>query len=159
MVTRGETHFWQIVRVITFFHPGQFTRSAIFTLLQRMHRARGGLAPSLISHSHRPSSAVSRQLRERSTSSSKKATKPRKEPLIYAARTLLKFAAFRPAPPKSSRTTELTLVNSILDEWHLPTVAERGLRGVGPPMSPDLEECTSKSPSGAGPGALVEIRL
>ena len=144
--------------MITFFNPGRFTRSAIFTLQQRMHRARGGLAPSLISHSHRPYSAVSRQLRERSTSSPKKATRL-KEPLIYAAQTLLNLAAFRPAPPKSSRTTELTLVNSILDEWHLPAVADRGLRGVGPPVSPNLEECTSESPSGVGPGALVEIRL
>jgi hypothetical protein len=74
----------------------------------------------------------------------------------------LRTAAVRPAgstPPKSHRSIELTLVNSILDEWSLPTAAERGLQGVVPPVASDLEECTSELPSGVGPGTLVEIRL
>lgn len=128
--------------------------------LQRMHRARGGL-PSLISHSHTPSS-VSRQLRERSTSSSKKVTKTTKRAWFESARTLLKKAAVSRAgstPPKSHRSRELRLVNSILDEWSLPTGTERGLQGVVPPMASDLEECTSQLSSGVDPGALVEIRL
>ena len=126
-----------------------------------MHRARGGLAPSLISHSHTPSS-VSIQLRERSSTSppSKKVTKKTKRAWINSGRTLLDTAAFRRTlPPKSHRVTELRLVNSILDEWHLPTAAEGGLQCVVPPMASDLEECTSELPSGVGPGALVEIRL
>jgi hypothetical protein len=126
-----------------------------------MHRARGGLAPALISHSHPPSS-VSRQLRERSSSSSSsnKVTKKTKRAWINSGRTLLDTAAFRRStPPKSHRATELRLVNSILDEWHLPTAAERDLQGVVPPMASDLEGCTSELPSGVGPGALVEIRL
>lgn len=126
---------------------------------QRMHRARGGLAPSLTSHSHTPYS-VSRQLRERSTSSSKKVTKSTKRAWVDSARTLLDTAAFRRStPPKSHRATELRLVNSILDEWRLPTAAERGLQGVVPPMTSDLEECTSELPSDVGAGALLEIRL
>jgi len=72
----------------------------------------------------------------------------------------LDTAAFRQArPPKSHRATELRLVNFILDEWRLPTATEQGLRGVVPPMTSDLDECTSELPSGVGPGALVEIRL
>jgi hypothetical protein len=141
--------------------PGHFTRSALFLCLQRMHRARGGLAPSLISHSH-PSSSVSRQLRERSTSFSKNVSKRTKQALIYSARTVLDTAAFRqagPTPPKSHRATELRLVNSILDEWRLPSATERGLQGAVPPLTSDLEEYTSGLPSGVGPGALVEIRL
>jgi len=128
---------------------------------QRMHRARGGLAPSLISHSH-TSSSVSRQLRERSTSSSKKVTKATKRAWVDSARTLLNTAAFSRAgstPPRSHRATELRLVNSILDEWRLPTAAERDLQGVVPPMTTEFEQCTSELPSGVGPGALVEIRL
>ncbi|KAF8501596.1 RNB-domain-containing protein [Russula emetica] len=126
-----------------------------------MHRARRGLVPSLISHPHPPYS-VSRQLRERSTSSSKKVSETTKRAWVDSARTLLDTAAFRRAgskPPKSHRATELRLVNSILDEWGLPTAAERGLQGVVPPMTSDLEECTSELPLGVGPGALVEIRL
>lgn len=158
MVTRGNS----------FLASGRVTiqdnnlRGPRFPFLQRMHRPRG-LAPSLFSHSHPPSS-VSGQLRERSTSSSKKVTKTTKPPWIDSARTLLKSAAFRrtgSTPPKSKyhRTTELRLVNSILDEWRLPTVAERGSQGVIPPMTSDLEEYTSELPSGVGPGSLVEIRL
>src|SRR5712672_1226297 len=101
-----------------------------------MHRARG-LAPSLISHSHTPSS-VSRQLRKRSTSFSKKVTKTTKRAWIDSARTLLDTASFRRAqstPPKSHRAAELRLVNSILDEWRLPTEAERSLQAVVPPMA------------------------
>lgn len=126
---------------------------------QRMHRARGRLAPSLTSHSQ-PPSFVSSQLRERSASSSKKVTKSTKRAWIDSARTLLNTAAFRRStPPKSHRATELKLVNSILEEWRLPTAAERGSRGVVPPITSDLEECTSDLPSGVDAGALVEVRL
>lgn len=141
--------------------PGQFTRSALFLCLQRMHRVRGGLAPSLISHSH-PPSYVSRQLRERSTSSSKKVSERTKQALVSSARTLLDTAAFRqagPTPPKSHRYIELRFVNSILDQWCLPSATKRGLQGAVPPLTSDLEEYTSELPSGVGPGALVEIRL
>jgi hypothetical protein len=147
-------------RVTSALPPGQFPRRFSFAH-QRMHRARGGLAPSLISHSHIPSS-VSRQLRERSALSSKKVTKKRKRALIDSARTLLDTAAFRQTkstPSKFHRSTELRLVTSILEEWSLPTAVERGLQGVVPSMTSNLEECASKLPSGVGPGALVEIRL
>ena len=126
-----------------------------------MHRARRGLVPSLISHSHIPSS-VSRQLRERTTSSSKKLTKETKRSLIDSARTLLNTASFRrlgSTPFKSHRSRELRLVNSILYEWSSPTAAEQGLQGVVLPMTSDLEEYTSELPSGVDHGALVEIRL
>ena len=144
---------------------GQFTRPALsFLLLQRMHRVRGGL-PSLISHSHTPLS-ISRQLRERSTSSSTKVTKTKakatKPTWINSARTILNTAAFhraRSTPPKSRYCRELRLVNSILDEWSLPSASERGLQGVASPITSDLEECTSELPSGVDPGTLAEIRL
>ena len=71
-------------------------------------------------------------------------------------------AAFRrtaSTPSKFHRSTELRLVNSILDQWSLPTATERGLQGVVPSMTSNLEECTSELPLGVGPGALVEIRL
>jgi hypothetical protein len=154
-----ETHFWQVVR--TRDRPEQFTRSALFICsLQRMHRARGGLAPSLISRS-RPPSSVSRQLRERSTSSSKEVFKITKRAWIDSARTLLKVAVRRPGPgpPKSPHFRELRFVNSILDESSLPTAAELGVQSVVPPMASDLEECTSEIPSGVDPGTLVEVRL
>jgi hypothetical protein len=145
--------------VISALPPGQFPRFSFAH--QRMHRARGGLAPSLISHSHTPSS-VSRQLRERATSSSKKVIKKTKRAWIASAKTLLDTAAFRrpgPTPSKFQRSTELRLVNSILDKWSLPTAAERGLQGVVPSITSDLEDCASELPSGVGPGTLVEIRL
>ena len=124
-----------------------------------MHRVRGGLAPSLISHS-RPPSSVSKQLRERSTSFPKTVTKKKKRALINSGRTLLNTAAFRrTTAPKSRYAVELKLVNSILDEWNLPTASERSLQGVVTPIASDLEECTSELPSGVGAGALVEIRL
>ena len=142
--------------------PEQFARSALFLCsLQRMHRARGGLAPSLIPHSRPSSSSLPRQLRERSTSSSKKVTKPTKQAWINSARTLLKVAVSRPGPtrPKSHRSRELTFVNSILDEWSLPTATERGVQGIVSTMASGLEEYTSDLPSGVDPGSLVEIRL
>lgn len=158
MVTRGNPFLVSGRVIIQDIHAVR-----AFPFLQRMHRPRGGLAPSLFSHSHPPSS-VSGQVRERTTSSLKKVTKTTKPAWIDSARTLLKSTAFRrtgSTPPKSKyhRTTELRLVNSILDEWRLPTAAERGLHGVVPPMSSDLEEYASELPSGVGPGALVEIRL
>jgi hypothetical protein len=77
----------------------------------------------------------------------------------------LDVAASRPrrakfAPPKSRRATELKLVNSIMEEWRLPTVVERVIQGVDQPMTSHLDdEFASALPSNVGPGALVEIRL
>jgi hypothetical protein len=129
---------------------------------QWMHRARGGrLTPSLIPHP-RPPFSVSRHVRKRSTLSSKNASKTAERTWIDSARTLLKTARPRrtgPVFPKSHRASELRLVNSILEEWRLPTERERSFQGVIPPMTSHLEEYTSEWPSGVGPGALVEVRL
>ena len=92
--------------------------------------------------------------------SAKHVTKTTKQAWADSARILLKTATSRrrtaPAPFKSQRGTELKLVNSILDEWRIPTAMERG---VVPPMGSHVEGCTLELPSGVGVGALVEVRL
>ena len=93
----------------------------------------------------------------------KNVSKTTKQAWADSARILLKTAASRRRPGpvffKSQRGTELRLVNSIMDEFRLPTATERGLLAVPPPMSLHPEDCTSELPSGVGPGALVEVRL
>jgi hypothetical protein len=123
-----------------------------------MHRARvrGRLVPSLIPPSY-PPPLVSSHFQTRSASS-KHATKTTKRAWQEAARILLKSARSRKAgfdPPKTRRTVELRLVNSILEEQRLPATTKQD--AVRPIMA-HLEEGMSELPSGLGPGALVEVR-
>lgn len=127
--------------------------------LKRMHHARGGrLAPPLFPQPHTPPS-VSRRFR--SSLSTKKFTKPKKQAWKASALNLLNLA--RPhrggqVSPKTRRSTELKLVNSILEECRIPTAKEQGLRDTVRPVDPHFEEGISELPSGVGPGALVEVR-
>jgi len=127
-----------------------------------MHRARGGrLAPSLTPHTLTPSHPSRRFRSSNSTSSSRSATKTTNQAWKNAAFDFLKRA--RPhrgglVPQKSRRSTELKLVNAILEESRLPTAAEQDLRDVVRHMGPHLGEDISELPPGVGPGALVEVR-
>jgi hypothetical protein len=125
-----------------------------------MHRTRGVLTPSFISHSH-PPSLVSGRFRNRSTSASKNATKAAKQTWHKTALNFLRTATSRRAglvPVRTRRATELKLVNSILEERHLPVAVDQDFRDVVRPMMTHFEEGTSELPSGMGPGALVEFR-
>ena len=127
-----------------------------------MHRARGGrLVPSLTHHSLTPSPVSRRYRSSKSTLSSRNATKATKQAWNDSAFHFLKLA--RPhrggsVPPKSRRSTELKLVNSILEGSCLPTAAGRDIRDVVQPMGPHLEEDISELPPGVGPGTLVDVR-
>jgi len=121
-----------------------------------MHRARGGrLAPPLFPQQ----SSVSRRFR--SSVSTKNVANARKKAWNNSALDLLKLARSHRGglvTPKTRRSTELKLVNSILEECRIPTAEEQGLRDVVRPMVPHFEEGVPELPSGVGPGALVEVR-
>jgi hypothetical protein len=123
-----------------------------------MHRARGGrLALSLLSPQPHTSSSSSRRFRS-SLSTKKHAAKTTKRVLEDSALNILRLARSHKGgliPPKTRRSIELKLVNSILDEHRLPKAAARD---VVRPMAPHLEEGISELPRGVGPGALVEVR-
>lgn len=124
-----------------------------------MHRAHGGrLGPSLTPHTLTPSH-ISRRF-SNSTTSSRDTTKTTKR-WNNSAFDLLKRA--RPHRPglvlsPSRRSTELTLVNAILEEGCLPAAAKKGLPDVVRHMGPHLDEDMSELPPGVGPCALVEVR-
>jgi hypothetical protein len=123
-----------------------------------MHRTRGGrLAPPLFPQPHTQPS-VSRRFR--SSLSTKKVTKARQQAwnLLNLARSHRGGLRLVPPRTRTRRSTELKLVNSILEECRIPTSAERGLRDVVRPMDPHFEEGIPELPSSVGPGALVEVR-
>jgi hypothetical protein len=127
-----------------------------------MHRGRGGRLASPLTPHPPTRSFVSRRFRSSlSASTLKNAPERTKQAWNKSALNLLTLAGSHRAgrvPPKKHRSTELTLVNSILDEHRLPTAAEKDFQDVARRMAPHLEEGTSELPPGVGPGALVEVR-
>ena len=117
--------------------------------------------PSLAPHPPIPSPVSRRHRSSKSALYSKNATKTTKQAWNDSAFHLLKLARSHrggPVPPKSHRSTELKLVNAIMERCRLPTSAEQDFRDVVRPMAPHLEEDVSELPPVLGPGALVEVR-
>jgi hypothetical protein len=125
-----------------------------------MHRI-GRLAPPLTLKPTTPLSVPRRFRSSLSTKKTKNAAKTTKQTWNDSVLNVLRLARSHRRgllAPQTRRSTELKLVNSILEQSSLPAGAEQDLRDVARPMAPHLEEGISELPPGVGPGALVEGR-